>query len=119
MRKLLLLLLVLILPISTVAADLSAGAAGVEASLMTQSPSPARPGETVELTFSIQNVGSKDLTNIVISIDPEYPFTEVSGESLTKTISFLEARQDEDDATLVKFKLKVDSDVADGTMILM
>lgn len=115
MRKLLLFLLVLLLPISNASADLSAGAAGVEASLMTQSPSPARPGETVELTLSVQNVGNKDLTDIVVSIDPEYPFSQVSGESLTKTISFLEARQDEEDATLVKFKLKVDSDVADGT----
>ncbi|MDW7730825.1 MAG: COG1361 S-layer family protein [Methanolobus sp.] len=115
MRKILLLLLVLILPIATAAADISNGVSGVEADLMTQSPSPARPGETVELTFSIQNVGSKDLTNIEISIYPEYPFSQVSGESLTKTISFLEARQDEDDASIVKFKLKVDPDVADGT----
>ena len=108
-------MLVLILPITAASADISASVSGVQVDLMTQSPSPARPGETVELTVSVQNVGSKDLTDIVVSIDPEYPFTEISGESLSKKISFLEARQDDDDATLVKFKMKVDADVAEDS----
>jgi hypothetical protein len=114
MRKLLILcILVLILPTTAASAAISASMSGVQIDLMTQSPSPARPGETVELTFSVQNVGSKDLTNIVVSIGSEYPFSLVSGESSSKTISFLEARQD-DDAAIVKFKFKVDSDVAKG-----
>jgi conserved repeat domain len=108
-------MLVLILPITAASADISASVSGVQVDLMTQSPSPARPGETVELTVSVQNVGSKDLTDIVVSIDPEYPFTAISGESLSKKISFLEARQDDDDATLVKFKMKVDADVAEDS----
>ena len=108
-------MILLMLPVTAASADISNGVSGVQTDLMTQSPNPARPGETVELTVSVQNVGSKDLTDVEISIEPEYPFSQVSGESLTKTISFLEARQDEDDATLVKFKLKVDSDVSDGT----
>ncbi|WP_319506537.1 COG1361 S-layer family protein [uncultured Methanolobus sp.] len=113
MRKILLLMLILILSITSASAAISAGASGIEADLMTQSPNPARPGETVELTFSVQNIGSNDLTDVVVKIEPEYPFSQVSGESLTKTISFLEARQDDEDATLVKFKLKVDADVAE------
>ncbi|WMW21404.1 COG1361 S-layer family protein [Methanolobus mangrovi] len=108
-------MLVLVLPITAASADISASVSGVQVDLMTQSPSPARPGETVELTVSVQNVGSKDLTDIVVSIDPEYPFTEISGESLSKKISFLEARQDDDDATLLKFKMKVDADVAEDS----
>ncbi len=115
MRKVLLLMLILILPISTVAADLNADISGVAVDLLTQSPYPARPGETVELTLSLQNEGSNDLSNVKVSVDSEYPFSQVDGESLTKTISFLEARQDEEDASFIKFKLKVDSDVSDGT----
>jgi hypothetical protein len=106
-------MLILILPIASASAGFNAGLSGVEVDLMTQSPNPARPGETVELTFSVQNVGSNDLTDIVVEIEPEYPFSQVSGESLTKTISFLEARQDDEDATLVKIKLKVDANVAE------
>ncbi|AFV23566.1 hypothetical protein Mpsy_1358 [Methanolobus psychrophilus R15] len=82
---------------------------------MSQSPSPARPGEVVELTLTVQNVGNKDLTNVVIAVDPEYPFSQASSESLSKTISYLKARQDENDATVVKFKLKVDADAAKKT----
>lgn len=115
MRKLLILMLVLILPITNATAAMNAAASGVNVDLMTQSPYPARPGETVELTVSLQNEGNNDLSDVTVSIDAEYPFSQVSGESLTKTISFLEARQDEEDATFIKFKLKVDSDVSDGT----
>ena len=116
MRIILLLLLVLMLPISNVAAaGLNAGAAGVKVDIMSQNPYPARPGETVEFTISLQNEGNNDLSDVVVKIDADYPFSEVSGQSLSKTISFLEARQDEEDATFVKFKLKVDSDVSDGT----
>ncbi|MCQ6962329.1 COG1361 S-layer family protein [Methanolobus chelungpuianus] len=82
---------------------------------MSQSPSPARPGEVVELTLTVQNVGNKDLSNVVITVDPEYPFSQASGESLSKTISYMKARQSEDDATTVKFKLKVDADAAKKT----
>ncbi|WP_406655567.1 COG1361 S-layer family protein [Methanolobus sp. ZRKC2] len=113
MKKILLLTLILILSLSTASAAMSASASGVELDLMTQSPNPARPGETVELTFSVRNIGNEDLADVAIEIEPEYPFSQLSGESLTKTISFLEARQDEEDATLVKFKLKVDADVAE------
>ncbi|WP_245748024.1 COG1361 S-layer family protein [Methanolobus profundi] len=108
-------MLILLLPITNAAAGLNAGASGVNVDLMTQSPYPARPGETVELTLSLQNEGSNDLSDVVVSIDADYPFSQVSGQSLTKTISYMEARQDEEDATTVKFKLKVDSDVSDGT----
>ncbi|WMW26063.1 COG1361 S-layer family protein [Methanolobus sediminis] len=109
-------MLVLLLPITNAAAaSLDAGASGVNVDLLTQSPYPARPGETVEITLSLQNEGNNDLSDVVVSLDAEYPFSQVSGESLSKTVSYMEARQDEDDATYLKFKLKVDSDVSDGT----
>lgn len=109
------LLIVLILPATTASADISASMSGIEVDKVTQSPAPARPGETVELSLSIQNVGNEDLSDIVVSLDPEYPFTSISGQSLTKKISFLEARQDEEDGTILKFNLKVDPDVAEGS----
>jgi LPXTG-motif cell wall-anchored protein len=109
------LLIVLILPATVASADISASMSGIEVDKVTQSPSPARPGETVELSISIQNVGDEDLSDIVVSLNPEYPFTSISGQSLTKKISFLEARQDEEDGTILKFNLKVDPDIAEDT----
>lgn len=88
----------------------------LEIDLTNQNPDSARPGESVELTLSIQNDGNSDLENIEIElIDLEYPFRELSGESLSKEISYLAARQDEDDASTVKFRLMVDSDASTGT----
>ena len=118
MRKILILVLFLILSATSASAALSSSANtanGVYINVMSQSPSPARPGEVVELTLTVQNVGNKDLTNVVIAVDPEYPFSQASGESLSKTISYLKARQDENAATVVKFKLKVDADAAKKT----
>lgn len=116
MKKLLIFILLMLLPIATAAAaSSSVDASGVSVAIMSQTPNPARPGETVELTLSVQNFGNENLKNIVLTAQPEYPFSQVNGESLTKTIPYLNARQDDDEAATVKLKLKVDTDVPAGT----
>lgn len=107
-----------IIPLSTGTALASQGqvqSSSLDVSLINQNPDAARPGEPVELTFSVQNVGINDLEDISIEVDPEYPFLKLSGESLTKQITFLNARQDDDDAVTIKFKLMTDADAAEGT----
>ncbi|WP_369694334.1 COG1361 S-layer family protein [Methanosarcina sp. KYL-1] len=86
----------------------------VQVELINQNPDAARPGETVELTLSVQNVGTNNLEDISVEIKPEYPFGKVSGESLTKEISYLNARQDDDDAAVLKFKLMTDAGASEG-----
>lgn len=115
MKRMLLFILLILSPIAHASAATYVDAAGVSVDVITQTPNPARPGETVELTLSVQNFGNENLKNIVVTAQPEYPFSQVDGESLTKTISYLNARQDEDDAATVKFKFKVASDVSAGT----
>ena len=56
----------------------------LQVNLTNQNPDAARPGEPVELTFSVQNVGNNDLKDITVTVEPEYPFTKLSGESLEK-----------------------------------
>ncbi len=87
----------------------------VQVNLTNQNPDYARPGEPVELTVSIQNVGNADLKDIAVSVNSEYPFTKVSGESLVKEVSYLNARQDDDDAAVLKFKLMTDANASAGT----
>jgi len=87
----------------------------LQVNLTNQNPDAARPGETVELTFSVQNVGNNDLKDITVTVEPEYPFTKLSGESLEKTVSYLNARQDDDNAAVLKFKLLTDSNASEGT----
>ncbi|WP_445475476.1 COG1361 S-layer family protein [Methanococcoides methylutens] len=114
MRSFLILLILLALPITAASAATYTSAPGVSVDVMSQSPNPARPGETVELTVSVQNIGNEDLANVKVEIEPEYPFSQVSGELLSKTISFLDARQDEEDAAILRFTLNVDPGASEG-----
>ena len=89
--------------------------ASVDVNLTNQNPDAARPGEPVELTLSVQNVGNADLKDITVTLNSEYPFNKVSGEELTKKVSYLNARQDNDDAAVLKFKLMTDANASEGT----
>ena len=89
--------------------------ASVEVNLTNQNPDTARPGEPVELTASVQNVGNTDLKDITVTVNPKYPFSKVSGESLEKDVSYLNARQDDNDAAVLKFKLMTDANASEGT----
>src|SRR5512145_477057 len=123
MKKFSLLSLLMLLTVFiTLGAGTSLGAsngninsAAVQVNLTNQNPDAARPGEPVELTVSVQNVGNTDLKDIAVTVNPEYPFSKVSGESLEKEVSYLNARQDDDDAAVLKFKLMTDANVSEGT----
>lgn len=121
MKKIsILMLLVVLLSIVPLSAGtaLASGlidSSSVQVSLTNQNPDAARPGEPVELTVSVKNVGNNDLEDIVVEITPEYPFNKVSGETLKKDISYLNARQDEDNAAVLKFKLMTDANASEGT----
>jgi hypothetical protein len=115
----------ILLMLSTVLICLGAGTAlganglidssALEVNLTNQNPDAARPGEPVELTLSVQNIGSNNLKDIAVSVEPKYPFSQVSGEALEKSISYLNARQDNNDAAVLKFKLMTDSNASEGT----
>ena len=117
----LLTLLMILLSVISLGAGTALGSNGnidsssLQVNLTNQNPDAARPGETVELTFGVQNVGNNDLKDITVTVEPEYPFTRISGESLEKTVSYLNARQDDNDAAVLKFKLITDSNSSEGT----
>ncbi|AKB31794.1 hypothetical protein MSSIH_1104 [Methanosarcina siciliae HI350] len=113
----LLILLLSIIPLNagTALASGLIDSSSVQVSLTNQNPDVARPGEPVELTVSIKNVGTKDLKDITVEITPEYPFGKVSGEALKKEVAYLNARQDDDSAGILKFKLMTDSNASEGT----
>jgi hypothetical protein len=89
--------------------------ADMQVSVINQTPDTARPGEPVELTLSVQDIGNSDLKDIAVKVNPEYPFNQISGEDLEKDISFLNARQDTDEAGVLKFKLMTDANASEGT----
>jgi len=93
----------------------------LQVNLTNQNPDAAHPGEPVELTLSVQNIGNNNLKDINVAIGPKmgsssfYPFSQVSGESLQQSIPYLNARQDNNDAAVLKFKLMTDANAAEGT----
>jgi len=89
--------------------------ADLQISVTNQNPDTARPGEPVELTLSVQDIGNSDLKDIKVTVNPEYPFSKLSGEDLEKNIAYLNARQDNDEAGVLKFKLMTDSNASEGT----
>ena len=72
-------------------------------------------------TLSVQNIGSNSLKDITVSIGPKagsssfYPFSQISGESLQQRIPYLNARQDNNDAAVLKFRLMTDANAAEGS----
>ena len=100
--------LLLVIMSGAVAEDIA-----VVADLVSQTPDPARSSELVEIRFNVQNLGYNDAENVIIELEPEYPFARVPGESLNKTIPYLRSRQTDEDAVIIKFKLLVDNDAPD------
>jgi len=89
--------------------------ASVQVNVTNQNPDTARPGEPVELTLGVQDIGNSDLKDITVTVNPKYPFSKLSGEELEKSISYLNARQDDDEAGVLKFKLMTDANASEGT----
>ncbi len=87
----------------------------VQVNVTNQNPDNARPGEPLELTLSVQDIGDTDLEDVQVQLNPEYPFSKLSGEDLQKSISYLNARQEDDDAGVLKFKLMTDANASEGT----
>jgi hypothetical protein len=87
----------------------------VQVNVTNQNPDNARPGEPLELTLSVQDIGDTDVKDVQVQLNPEYPFSKLSEEDLEKSIAYLNARQDNDEAGVLKFKLMTDANASEGT----
>jgi len=88
---------------------------GISVSLVNQDPDPAIAGEIVEIYLGIENIGGETVNNLIIELEPEYPFTLVQGESAVQKISTIKGYQNEDYMKIITYMLKVDSDASAGS----
>ena len=72
-----------------------------------QDPYPVKAGENLELTFSIENTGTENLTNVVFDLDVNDPLTLKSNSERTIDINAGETKT-------IKYDLFVESDANDG-----
>ncbi|MDW7731983.1 MAG: COG1361 S-layer family protein [Methanolobus sp.] len=96
------------------AVALSAVDGGLTVDLLNQQPDPIKPGDVLEVSFSIQNTGSDEIDNVIVEVVPEYPFTQLPGQSLTQNIGTLGKKYVDERSKVVKFELLVDNNVNKG-----
>jgi hypothetical protein len=82
--------------------------------LVNQNPLMADPGSYVDLTFKIENRGTGISQNTSLILVPEYPFSLEPGTSAVQNIGTIGGLQNGNNAFLVKYRVRVDSNAIDG-----
>jgi hypothetical protein len=85
----------------------------LKVSFINQEPDPAEPGRYVDVRFMLENLGDEDLTDIQIDFLNTFPFTLDQDEPLKK-ISKLVGFQKEQNALIIKYKVRVDNNAVEG-----
>lgn len=104
MKKIGLFLFVLLFAATVSAVDLDVNS-------VTYSPSPAVPGEYVELWVVVKNNSGAESGEVTFSLDLDYPFSLDPGISVEKNLGTIRGN----DNILVKYKVRVDSEALNGS----
>ena len=81
--------------------------------MINQEPDPVSPGNVVEVKFRIENFRSKALLNVEAKIDEKFPFSVYSEDNIKK-IGTLAPKQIDETGVVVKFKIFVSENAAEG-----
>lgn len=89
----------------------------VNLKLLNQDPDPVKAGDEVIVRIAVENLGSEDLNNFYVNFVDNYPFTLFPDEEREVFVGnvFANSNSDSNNAQIVKFKLKVDDDVDEGS----
>lgn len=116
MKKIIALLMMLfMLTTAWAASDDWSQTAGISISLVNQDPDPVAAGEIVEVRIGIENIGGRAVSNLMMEIDPAYPFELVPGEDVVQDIGTMQGYQTGDSIKIIKFKVRVDRDATAGS----
>lgn len=86
----------------------------LEVTWVNQDPYPAEPGGYVNLLFKVENEGIQKAENVIFELMPKYPFSLDSGVSAIKDLGTIGSLQKNQNAYLLKYKVRVDEDAIDG-----
>lgn len=104
-------LLFAILMLNCIAAETNYDSINLVADTYNYSPVPVVPGEEFELWISLTNNSNINLQNVAYFLDTEYPFEVADFNNTEQTIANLAPYQ----TTVIKYNLKTDIKVTDGT----
>ena len=85
----------------------------ISISLVNQDPDPAVAGDIIEIRLGIENLGSVPAENVVIELEPQYPFVMLPGEDPIQKIGTI-LHQSEANLKIIKFRLRIDRDANAG-----
>jgi len=74
-------------------------------------PFPAQPGSYLKLWINVQNTGIRPAENLVVVLEPEYPFSLDPSENSTIYVQKLEGMNN----ALIDYKIRVADDAVEGT----
>jgi len=80
--------------------------------LVSQDPNPAIPNDYVKVIFEITDLGN--CNGFSVKLNPEYPFSLDSNDSLIQTIESIPFTPDGRTVWMVSYKLRIDSAAFDG-----
>ncbi len=83
---------------------------GITVSNTKYEPYPAEPGNYLELWLLVKNNGDKAAENVVLKLEPEYPFSLDREQDAYATISYMTGGGE----AVVSFKVRVDVNAMDG-----
>jgi len=104
-------LMLLVIPI--ISAD-DAGACDLDATLLSQDPYPAVPGEIVKLVFQIDGISDPDCGAISVTFVEDFPFTLSPESKLFQQIQSGAYIKNYADYWLIPYKVRVDKDALNG-----
>lgn len=98
---------------SLVQAD--SGASTLSITVLNQDPDPVVAGDVVELRISIENLGADDVSNLMLKMSDSYPFSLIDSADNLRSLGFIGGFQEGEDAKIVKYEFKVNSQAVAGT----
>lgn len=88
--------------------------ARIKISLISQDTDPAEPGGLVEVRWKIENLGSDNAKDVIVKLEPEYPFSLLPGDDGIRDLGSIQGRQLAEEGVIVLYKLRVDEKAIEG-----
>ncbi len=86
----------------------------ISVSVINQDPDPAIAGGIVEVRFGVENSGGEPVGNLILEIDPDYPFELVPGTEEIQELGTIQGFQTDENMKIVKYRLRVAQDAPAG-----
>ncbi|MFH0869836.1 MAG: COG1361 S-layer family protein [archaeon] len=87
----------------------------IEVTIINQEPDPVSPGNTVDVRFRIENLGSNPAQDMQVKLVLNYPFSLYGQEQEIKNIGTVAGYQTDEIGVREKWKLFVDTNAATGS----